>query len=114
MSARDAQRLLRLAPAATIGACGAGQALARAGARVDGRELLHVLDVGLVQAAHGLEMRTELHFGDVTQELARRLASSAGQMLIVGVADLARFAERFRGLLDGGQWPVLIVHRAAP
>jgi sulfate/thiosulfate transport system ATP-binding protein len=67
-----------------------------------------------MQAAHGLEMRTELHFGDVTQELARRLASSAGQMLIVGVADLARFAERFRGLLDGGQWPVLIVHRAAP
>jgi sulfate/thiosulfate transport system ATP-binding protein len=67
-----------------------------------------------MQAAHGLEMRTELHFGEVTQELARRLASSAGQMLIVGVEDLARFAERFRGLLDGGQWPVLIVHRAAP
>ena len=66
------------------------------------------------QAAHGLEMRTELRFGDVAQELARRLDSSPGQMLIVGVADLARFAERLRAVLDSGQWPVLIVHRAAP
>jgi sulfate/thiosulfate transport system ATP-binding protein len=66
------------------------------------------------QAAHGLEMRTELRFGDVTQQLARRLAEAPAQMLIVGVADLARFAERFRVLLDGGQWPVLIVQRDAP
>jgi sulfate transport system ATP-binding protein len=66
------------------------------------------------QAAHGLEMRTELGFGEVAEELARRLAEAPGQMLIVGVTDLARFAERFRKLLDGGQWPVLIVHRGAP
>ncbi|HEY0766856.1 MAG TPA: ABC transporter ATP-binding protein [Steroidobacteraceae bacterium] len=66
------------------------------------------------QLAHGLEMRTELRFGDVAQELARRLAEAPGQMLIVGVADLTSFAERFRGLLDGGQWPVLIVHRESP
>ena len=66
------------------------------------------------QAAHGLEMRTELRFGDVAQELARRLSAAPGQMLIVGVAELARFAERFRAVLDSGQWPVLIVHRAAP
>ena len=66
------------------------------------------------KAAHGLEIRTELRYGDVAQELARRLGASAGQMLIVGVADLARFAERFRAVLDSGQWPVLIVHRAAP
>jgi len=66
------------------------------------------------QVAHGLEMRTELRFGEVAEELARRLAESPAQMLIVGVTDLARFAERFRKLLDGGQWPVLIVHRGAP
>ncbi|HEV3285567.1 MAG TPA: ABC transporter ATP-binding protein [Steroidobacteraceae bacterium] len=66
------------------------------------------------QAAHGLEMRTELRFGEVAEELARRLAQSPAQMLIVGVTDLTRFAERFRKLLDGGQWPVLIVHRGAP
>jgi hypothetical protein len=35
-------------------------------------------------------------------------------MLIVGVTDLERFAERFGTLLDAGRWPVLIVHRAAP
>jgi hypothetical protein len=32
-------------------------------------------------------------------------------MLIVGVGQLAHFTERFRQLLDGGRWPVLIVHR---
>ncbi|HYM28101.1 MAG TPA: ABC transporter ATP-binding protein [Steroidobacteraceae bacterium] len=66
------------------------------------------------KAAHGLEIRTELRHGDVSEELARRLGAAPGQMLIVGVADLARFAERFRAVLDSGQWPVLIVHRAAP
>jgi sulfate transport system ATP-binding protein len=65
------------------------------------------------RAAHGLEMRTELHFGEVAQELARRLADSPQQMLILGVTDLEGFAERFRALLDGGEWPVLIVQRAA-
>jgi sulfate transport system ATP-binding protein len=65
------------------------------------------------QAAHGLEMRTELRFGDVAQELARRLAEAPGQMLILGVTELARFSERFGALLDGGHWPVLIVHRAS-
>jgi sulfate transport system ATP-binding protein len=63
------------------------------------------------RAAHGLEMRTELHFGEVAQELARRLADSPQQMLILGLTDLEGFAERFRALLDGGEWPVLIVHR---
>jgi sulfate/thiosulfate transport system ATP-binding protein len=65
------------------------------------------------QAAHGLEMRTELRFGEVAQELARRLAEAPQQMLIVGVTDLKDFAERFRTLLDGGEWPVLIAQRAA-
>jgi sulfate/thiosulfate transport system ATP-binding protein len=65
------------------------------------------------QAAHGLDMRTELRFGEVAQELARRLAEGPQQMLIVGITDLGRFAERFRALLDGGEWPVLIAQRSA-
>jgi sulfate/thiosulfate transport system ATP-binding protein len=66
------------------------------------------------QAVHGLEMRTELRFGDAAQQLARRLAEAPAQMLIVGVSDLGRFAERFAALLDGGRWPVLIVYRSPP
>jgi sulfate/thiosulfate transport system ATP-binding protein len=66
------------------------------------------------QAVHGLEMRTELRFGDAAQELARRLAEAPAQMLIVGVSDLSRLAERFAALLDGGRWPVLIVYRSPP
>jgi len=65
------------------------------------------------QATHGLEMRTELHFGDVAQELTRRLAEAPAQMLIVGITELRHFAESFRALLDGGRWPVLIVQRGA-
>jgi hypothetical protein len=65
------------------------------------------------QAAHGLDMRTELHFGDVAQELTRRLAEAPAQMLIVGVTELKHFAAAFRTLLDGGRWPVLIVRRGA-
>ena len=66
------------------------------------------------QAAHGLEMRTELRFGDVAQELGRDLAEGPAQMLIVGVTGLAHFVEAFRALLEGGQWPVLIVQRGMP
>jgi hypothetical protein len=57
-------------------------------------------------------MRTELHFGDNEQQLARRLAEVPGQMLILGVTDLADFTPRFRRLLEGA-CPVLIVHRGA-
>ncbi len=63
------------------------------------------------QAVHGLEMRTELRFGDVANELARQLAESAGQMLILGVCEVAGIAERFGSLLSAARWPVLIVHR---
>jgi hypothetical protein len=63
------------------------------------------------QASHGLDMRTELHFGDVAQELTRRLAEAPAQMLIVGVTELKHFAAAFRALLEGGRWPVLIVQR---
>ena len=63
------------------------------------------------QAVHGLEMRTELRFGNVPEELARQLSESPGQMLILGVCSLAGLPERFGSLLTQSTWPVLIVHR---
>jgi hypothetical protein len=63
------------------------------------------------QAVHGLEMRTELRFGEVANELARQLAESPAQMLILGVCAFDGLAERFGTLLDDARWPVLIVHR---
>ena len=63
------------------------------------------------QAVHGLEMRTELRFGEVADELARQLAEAPGQMLILGVCAVEGVAERFGSLLSAGRWPVLIVHR---
>ena len=63
------------------------------------------------QAVHGLEMRTELRFGDVAQELARRLGEAPGQMLVLGVCNVTGLAERFGSLLDAARWPVLIVRR---
>ena len=64
------------------------------------------------QEVHGLEIRTELRFGDVASELARQLAESTGQMLILGVCQVTGLAERFGSLLSAARWPVLIVHRA--
>jgi len=63
------------------------------------------------QAVHGLEMRTELRFGDVAQELARQLGETPGQMLILGLCEIARLVERFGSLLESARWPVLIVRR---
>ena len=63
------------------------------------------------QEVHGLEMRTELRFGHVASELARQLAESPGQMLILGVCNVTGLAERFGSLLSAVRWPVLIVHR---
>jgi sulfate transport system ATP-binding protein len=63
------------------------------------------------QAVHGLEMRTELRFGDVSQELARQLSEMAGQMLILGIRGNKDLADRFGALFAESRWPVLIVHR---
>ena len=63
------------------------------------------------QAVHGLEMRTELRFGEVSQELARQLGEAPGQMLILGVCEVARLVDRFGKLLESTRWPVLIVRR---
>lgn len=65
------------------------------------------------QAVHGLEMRTELHFGDVADELKRQL-SSPDQMLILGVTNRAELLKRFSGLLQqSAALSVLIVYRNA-
>jgi sulfate/thiosulfate transport system ATP-binding protein len=64
------------------------------------------------QAVHGLEMRTELHFGDVTSELVRRLGESSDQLLILGVSQIAGLAQRFGDLLAAiPRAPLLIVYR---
>jgi hypothetical protein len=66
------------------------------------------------QAVHGLEMRTELRFGDVAEELARRLAESPDQILILGISQLKGLGTRFGALLRAeARSPVLIVYRAA-
>jgi sulfate transport system ATP-binding protein len=66
------------------------------------------------QAVHGLEMRTELHFGDAAEELARRLAEVPDQILILGISQTTGLAERFHALLGAvPRWPVLVVYRAA-
>jgi hypothetical protein len=64
------------------------------------------------QAVHGLEMRTELRFGDVVQELSAELGESRDQMLILGVSDIASLRQRFSALLTAEPgWPVLVVYR---
>jgi hypothetical protein len=63
------------------------------------------------QAVHGLEMRTELRFGDVSNELARQLGESPGQMLILGIHGYSELAGRLGSLFAESRWPVLIVHR---
>jgi hypothetical protein len=64
------------------------------------------------QAVHGLEMRTELRFGDVAQELTRQLEENAEQMLILGFTDPAQLKKEFAPLLDARPgWPLLLVYR---
>jgi len=64
------------------------------------------------QAVHGLEMRTELHIGDVASELGRRLGESTDQLLILGVSEIKGLTRRFGELLSSTQrWPLLIVYR---
>ncbi len=64
------------------------------------------------QAVHGLEMRTELHFGDITSELVRRLGESSDQLLILGVSQISGLAQRFGQLLAAiPRAPLLVVYR---
>jgi sulfate transport system ATP-binding protein len=73
------------------------------------------------QAIHGLDMRTELRFGDVAGELQRQLLhvdeeteTTTPQMLILGITDPKELTREFAGLLTAAQHsPVLIVSRPA-
>ncbi len=66
------------------------------------------------QAVHGLEMRTELRFGDVTAELVRRLSESADQLLILGVSEIQGLADRFASLFAATpRSSLLVVYREA-
>ena len=66
------------------------------------------------QGVHGLEMRTELHFGDVNSELVRRLSEAPDQLLILGVSQIDGLAERFGALLAAiPRAPLLVVYREA-
>ncbi|MEP7242702.1 MAG: ABC transporter ATP-binding protein [Gammaproteobacteria bacterium] len=63
------------------------------------------------QAMHGLEMRTELRFGEVAGELSRQLAESSDQLLILGVSQISGLAERFGELLAvTPRFPLLVVY----
>ncbi len=61
------------------------------------------------QAVHGLEIRTELGYGDVAEELTRRLATAPDQLLILGVSDIDVLAQQFTTLLGRISSPVLVV-----
>jgi sulfate transport system ATP-binding protein len=61
------------------------------------------------QAVHGLEIRTELGFGDVAQELTRRLDQAPEQMLILGISDISVLPLRFAALLSRTTSPLLVV-----
>jgi hypothetical protein len=61
------------------------------------------------QAVHGLEIRTELGFGDVAEELTRRLAEAPDQLLILGVSDISVLRQRFATLLSRTASPLLVV-----
>ena len=79
-------------------------------ARPDGMRAL--LDArSEAQAVHGLEIRTELGFGDVAEELTRRLAESPDQLLILGVSDISVLRQRFATLLSRTASPLLVVWR---
>jgi len=76
------------------------------------RELLDARSTA--QAAHGLEMRTELHFGDVASELSQQLGANPEQMLILGISNVNDVHERFASVLKHNhQYPIMIVFREA-
>jgi sulfate transport system ATP-binding protein len=70
------------------------------------------------QAVHGLDMRTELRFGETAQELLDQIVKSSeqeevgGRLLILGITDPAQLETQFAGLLaQAVNTPILIVCR---
>jgi hypothetical protein len=67
------------------------------------------------QAEHQLDLRTELRFGDLDEELGRQLDVDPNSMLVLGLDSLAGAeAARLAGLLEGPRLrPVLLVRSPA-
>ncbi len=64
------------------------------------------------QAIHGLEMRTELHFGAAAEELRKQLNETPDQMLILGVSSIQQFREQFGELFAApAAYSVMLVYR---
>ena len=63
---------------------------------------------------HGLDLRTELRFGDADAELERELSVHPNSMLVIGIDALdGAEAARVKSLLEGPRLrPVLLVHTA--
>jgi hypothetical protein len=76
------------------------------------RDLLDARSAAL--AEHGLDMRTELRFGEPTEELERELSAHANSMLVLGTSNPAAIDWPWLGrLLNGAtERPVLIVNAA--
>ncbi len=71
------------------------------------RQLLDVRSEA--QAGHGLDVRTELRFGDRISELLRELSTQPGQMLVLGLPESGSLPENFETLLTQSPgWPVLL------
>jgi hypothetical protein len=75
----------------------------------DLRELLDARSAAL--ARHGLDLRTEARYGEITGELLRELTAHEPAMLVLGVGEHGSFESvRLTELLEGNvQRPVLIV-----
>ena len=73
------------------------------------RQLLDARSGALTE--HGLDMRTEVRFGDVSTELLREMLAHEPSMLVIGVGDAATAVpEWFVQLLEGPvQRPILVV-----
>ena len=64
------------------------------------------------QTMHGLEMRTELRYGDSAQALAQQIGEQRDQILILGIADRAEITQQFAELLQAARHiPLLVVYR---
>jgi sulfate/thiosulfate transport system ATP-binding protein len=64
------------------------------------------------QAVHGLEMRTELHFGAAADQLHRLLSESSDQMLILGISNLDHLRTQFTALFASpAPYSLMLVYR---
>ncbi len=65
------------------------------------------------QTEHGLDLRTELRFGDPDEELARELTVDPNSMLVIGIDSLdADESARLKSLLEGTQQRAVLIVRA--